>query len=54
MSKLFFTTDCTDYHRIRMMIINNLKITLCYSVSSVVSFDTPSSRMECGLSSNVL
>ncbi|QCQ56507.1 hypothetical protein EC81_023540 [Bacteroides fragilis] len=40
--KTLFTTDYTDYHRIRMLIINNLKITLCYSVSSVVSFDTPS------------
>ena len=38
--KTLFTTDYTDYHRIRMLIISNLKITLCYSVSSVVSFDT--------------
>ena len=37
-SKLVFTTD---YHRLRMLITNDGKFTLCYSVSSVVSFDTP-------------
>ncbi|AUI47883.1 hypothetical protein BUN20_15785 [Bacteroides fragilis] len=37
--KTLFTTD---YHRIRILIINNFKVTLCYSVSSVGSFDTPS------------
>ena len=38
-SKLVFTTD---YHRLRVLITNDGKFTLCYSVSSVVSSDTPS------------
>lgn len=36
---LVFTTD---YHRLRVLITNDGKFTLCYSVSSVVSSDTPS------------
>ncbi|RGY71370.1 hypothetical protein DXA27_02530 [Bacteroides fragilis] len=43
--KILFTTDYTDYHRIRILMVNNLKFTLCYSVSSVssvVNSDTPS------------
>ncbi|BAD47134.1 hypothetical protein DWY73_20405 [Bacteroides fragilis] len=40
MSKTLFTTDYTDYHRLSTWIINDLELILCYSVSSVVSFDT--------------
>ena len=45
MSKLFLLQSITEYHRVSqsfLLIISNLKIPLCYSVSSVVSYDTPS------------
>ena len=32
-----FTTDYTDFHKLSIWIINDLKFTLCYSVPSVVS-----------------
>ncbi|BAD49020.1 hypothetical protein F3B23_11915 [Bacteroides fragilis] len=40
-SKLFSPRSNKEYHRtFFLLIINNLKSILCYSVSSVVSFDT--------------
>ncbi|RHH16480.1 hypothetical protein DW228_00790 [Bacteroides fragilis] len=39
MSKFFSPRSNTEYHRVFLLIINNLKSSLCYSVSSVVSFD---------------
>ena len=38
-SKLLSPRSNTEYHRVFLLIINNLKSSLCYSVSSVVSFD---------------
>ncbi|AUI46833.1 hypothetical protein BUN20_09680 [Bacteroides fragilis] len=40
MCQKLFTTDYTDSHRLSTLIINGLKFTLCYSASSVVSFNT--------------
>ena len=40
-SKLFSPQSITEYHRVFLLIISNLKTPLCYSVSSVVSYDTP-------------
>ena len=39
-SKLLSPRSNTEYHRVFLLIINNLKSSLCYSVYSVVSFDT--------------
>ena len=39
-SKLLSPRSNTEYHRVFLLIINNLKSSLCYSVYFVVSFDT--------------
>ena len=39
-SKLLSPRSNTEYNRVFLLIINNLKSSLCYSVYSVVSFDT--------------
>ncbi|RGY71119.1 hypothetical protein DXA27_02395 [Bacteroides fragilis] len=42
-SEPFSPRSNTEYHRVFLLIINNFKSPLCYSVSSVVGFDTHSS-----------